>query len=253
MAQNTLQTLVGYCDRLLAVKEFTDWTGAGNGLEVENSGKVTRIGAAVDATASTIELAAARGVNFLLVHHGLFWGQPYPWTGRRYQAIRLLCSQDMAVYGAHLPLDAHARFGNNAQLCRALGLGRLKPFFMEKGSYIGWQSATSISRETLAKRLAALVGRPPVVAPGGPAMCRRIGVVSGGAGDHLQQAAEEGVDTFITGEGAHWNYAQAEDLGINVLYGGHYATEVFGVKALAAHLSSRFKLPWEFIDYPTGL
>jgi putative NIF3 family GTP cyclohydrolase 1 type 2 len=91
------------------------------------------------------------------------------------------------------------------------------------------------------------------VIPAGPPVCRRIGVVSGGAGDDLQKAAAEGVDTFVTGEGQHWTYALAEDLGLNVLYGGHYATETFGVKALAAHLSARFKVPWTFLDHPTGL
>jgi putative NIF3 family GTP cyclohydrolase 1 type 2 len=89
--------------------------------------------------------------------------------------------------------------------------------------------------------------------PGGPQICERIGVVTGGAGDDLKQAAAEGVDTFITGEGRHWTYALAEELGINVLHGGHYATETFGVKALAEHLSMKFKLPWEFVDHPTGL
>ena len=96
-------------------------------------------------------------------------------------------------------------------------------------------------------------GRPPIVLPGGPAVCRRIGVVTGGAGAELKLAAREGVDTFVTGEGPHWTFALAEELGVNVLYGGHYATETFGVKALAAHLSRRFKLPWEFLDHPSGL
>ena len=82
---------------------------------------------------------------------------------------------------------------------------------------------------------------------------RRVGVVTGGAGGELKRAAAEGVDTFVTGEGPHWTYALAEELGVNVLYGGHYATETFGVKALAEHLSRRFKVPWIFVDHPTGL
>jgi putative NIF3 family GTP cyclohydrolase 1 type 2 len=91
------------------------------------------------------------------------------------------------------------------------------------------------------------------VLPGGAEACREVGVVTGGAGGELALAAGEGVDTFVTGEGPHWTYALAEELGINVLYGGHYATETFGVKALAAHLAGRFGLPWVFIDHPTGL
>jgi putative NIF3 family GTP cyclohydrolase 1 type 2 len=84
-------------------------------------------------------------------------------------------------------------------------------------------------------------------------LCRRIGVVTGGAGGDLKMAAAEGVDAFITGEGPHWTYALAEDLGLNVFYAGHYATETFGVKALAAYLSQKFRVPWKFLDHPTGL
>jgi putative NIF3 family GTP cyclohydrolase 1 type 2 len=101
--------------------------------------------------------------------------------------------------------------------------------------------------------LKAVLGTAPTVLPGGPEKCRRLGIVTGGAGAELKQAVREGVDTFITGEGPHWTYALAEELGINVFYGGHYATETFGVKALAAHLSKKFKLPWTFLDHPTGL
>jgi putative NIF3 family GTP cyclohydrolase 1 type 2 len=93
----------------------------------------------------------------------------------------------------------------------------------------------------------------PKIIPGGKDVCKTIGVVTGGAGGDLKLAAEEGVDTFITGEGPHWTYTLAEELGVNVLYGGHYATETFGVKALAAHLSGKFKVPWEFLDHPTGM
>jgi putative NIF3 family GTP cyclohydrolase 1 type 2 len=101
--------------------------------------------------------------------------------------------------------------------------------------------------------LGRATGAPVKVIPGGPAVCERIGVVTGGAGQELKQAAVEGVDTYITGEGPHWTYAMAEELGVNVLYGGHYATETFGVRALASHLSNKFRVPWAFLDYPTGL
>jgi putative NIF3 family GTP cyclohydrolase 1 type 2 len=159
----------------------------------------------------------------------------------------------MAVYSSHLPLDAHPRLGNNAQLCASLGLKRPRPFFLDHGQCIGFQAKTNISLTDLAGRLQRATGVKPRVIPAGPPVCRRIGVVSGGAGGDLQKAADAQVDTFITGEGPHWTYALAEDLGLNVLYGGHYATETFGVKALAAHLSARFKVPWTFLDNPTGL
>ncbi len=105
----------------------------------------------------------------------------------------------------------------------------------------------------MADRLENATGAKPKIIPGGQAVCKKIGVVTGGAGAELKQAAAEGVDTFITGEGPHWTFALAEELGLNVFYGGHYATETFGVKALAAELSKKFKVPWTFLDHPTGL
>jgi putative NIF3 family GTP cyclohydrolase 1 type 2 len=167
--------------------------------------------------------------------------------------MRRLLDHDMAVYSSHLPLDLHPRLGNNIHLCDRLGLRRLHPFFSSHGQTIGFQCATRISRTELARKLQRATGSTPRVVPGGPEICQRIGVVTGGAGGDLKQAAEEGVDTFVTGEGPHWTFAMAEELGLNVLYGGHYATETFGVKALAADLSRKFRVPWHFIDHPTGL
>src|SRR5207249_8688491 len=109
------------------------------------------------------------------------------------------------------------------------------------------------TRQQLTASLEKILGASPTVLPGGGESCHKIGIVTGGAGAEMKIAAQEGVDTFITGEGPHWTYAMAEDFGLNVLYGGHYATETFGLKALAAHLSRRFNLPWLFLDYPTGL
>ena len=134
-----------------------------------------------------------------------------------------------------------------------MGLRQLKPFFLEKGQAIGLQSRARLNRDELEIRLTKALGGRPRMIPGGPSQIQKIGIVTGGAGDELKKAHQEGVDTFITGEGRHWTYALAEELGINVFYGGHYATETFGVKALAASLSEKFQLPWEFIDYPTGL
>jgi dinuclear metal center YbgI/SA1388 family protein len=253
MASASLSILHRYCDRLLRPDEFKDWDGAVNGLQVENRGNVTRIAAAVDASVATVRMAADAGADLLLVHHGLFWGATHPWTGRRYELIRLLVEKNLAVYSSHLPLDAHPKFGNNAQLSAALGFRSLRPFFFEKGRHIGLRATTSIRRDDLAARLARVLGRPPILLPGGPDVCRKIGIVTGGAGGQIKIASAEGVDTFITGEGPHWTHALAEDFGINVFYGGHYATETFGVKALAAHLSGKFRIPWIFLDHPSGL
>lgn len=253
MARASLAAIVRHADRLLHTSETPDYERAANGLQVENRGAVSRIAAAVDASLATVRLAIAAKADLLLVHHGLYWGPSHPWTGKRYELLRLLLEHNLAVYSSHLPLDRHPKLGNNAQFCRALGLKKLRPFFVDHGQRIGFQVRTRISREELASRLQRAVGAKPLVIPAGPGICRRIGVVSGGAGGELKRAAEEGVDTFITGEGPHWSYAMAEELGLNALYGGHYATETFGVKALAAHLSDRFGLPWAFLDHPTGL
>jgi dinuclear metal center YbgI/SA1388 family protein len=253
MHQASLAAIVSHCDRVLRTKEIGDYDGAVNGLQVENRGAVTRIAAAVDASLATVNLAISGQADLLIVHHGLFWSPSHPWTGRKYELLRRLIENGLAVYSSHLPLDLHPRLGNNARLCAALGLKKRRPFFSSHGQPIGFEVKDRITRAELAKRLQEATGTKPRVIPGGPASCRRIGVVSGGAGSELKLAADEGVDTFITGEGPHWTYALAEELGVNVLYGGHYATETFGVKALATELSKKFRVPWTFVDYPTGL
>src|SRR5258708_11390660 len=252
MEKAFLNEIVRHCDRLLRPSEAQDYEGAANGLQVQNSGAVTRIAAAVDASLATVRLAIAAKAELLIVHHGLFWSLSHPWTGKRYELLRLLLDHDLAVYSSHLPLDAHSRLGNNVLLCAALGLTKLRPFFFDHGRFIGFQARARISRAGLAARLKRATGTEPLVIPAGTETCRRIGVVTGGAGGDLKTAAAEGVDTFITGEGPHWTYALAEEFGMNVLYGGHYATETFGVKALARELSRRFKVPWVVLGNHRG-
>jgi dinuclear metal center YbgI/SA1388 family protein len=253
MPKVPLQTIAAHCDKILRTRETGDYDGAANGLQVENSGTVDRIAAAVDASLATAKLAVAAKADLMIVHHGWFWTPRQPWTGKNYELFRLLAENNLAVYSSHLPLDAHPKLGNNAQLCAALGLKNLKPFFASHGQTIGFKSQTKISRADLAKILERVTGAKPKIIAGGRNVCEKIGVVTGGAGGDLKIAAAEGVDTFITGEGPHWTCGVAEELGMNVFYGGHYATETFGVKALAAELSRKFKLPWEFLDRPTGL
>lgn len=253
MPKVSLKTIVAYCDKTLRTKEIGDYDGAANGLQMENSGNVTRIAATVDASIATVKLAIAAKADLLIVHHGLFWSPSHPWTGKRHELLRLLIENDLAVYSSHLPLDAHPKLGNNAQLAAALGLKKLKPFFVSHGQTIGFKAQAKISRLELAQKLERATGVKTKIIPGGKEICEHIGIVTGGAGGDLKIAAAEGVDAFITGEGPHWTYALAEELGLNVFYGGHYATETFGVKALAAEISKMFKLPWEFLDHPTGL
>ncbi len=253
MSQASLLEISGYCDRVLRTSEITDWDGAVNGLQVANNGRVTRIAAMVDASLVTVKMAIAAKADLLVVHHGLFWSKPQPWIGKKYELLRLLIENNLAVYSSHLPLDLHPKLGNNALLAKELGLKKLTPFFFSHGQNIGVKTRLKMGRADLVKKLAQATSTTPLLVPGGGEMCQNIGIVTGGAGAEVKQAVAEGVDTFITGEGPHWSYALAEELGVNLIYGGHYATETFGVKALAAELSRKFKLSWVFLDHPTGL
>src|SRR6266566_9253907 len=188
MSKSSLSAIVRYCDESLRTGQVQDYDGAANGLQVENRGTVSRIAAAVDASAATTRLAIEAKADLLLVHHGLFWGPSHPWTGKRWELLRLLLENDLAVYSSHLPLDAHPRLGNNARLCAALGLRKLRPFFFDHGQFIGFQARQALPRNDLAGRLRRATGAEPLVIPGGPSICRRIGVVTGGAGGELKKA-----------------------------------------------------------------
>lgn len=249
----SLKLINAHIDHFLKTTSIADWPNALNGLQVENSGTVKKIGAAVDACEFSIRAAVEKGIDLLVVHHGLFWSGVQPLTAANFRKIKMAIDHDLAIYSAHLPLDVHPVVGNNALLCKALGFKKTKPFFFEKGQFIGLKTHAPMKRGELARRLEKVLGAPVKICPGGPGKPSRIGVVTGGAGAGVHKAADEGIDTFITGEGPHHSYLMAEELGVNLIYGGHYATETFGVKALASHLSKEFKLPWEFIDHPTGL
>ena len=249
----TLAEITRYTDEFLRIAECGDWPQAMNGVQVENSGKVTKIGAAVDASTRAFRAAAERGVDLLLVHHGLFWPGAQAITGAFRRQIALLFQHDIALYSAHLPLDLHPLVGNNAQLATSLRLENPEPFLELKGQLAALKSRAALPRDELARRLEESLGSPVNLIAAGPAVTGTIGVVTGGAGSEIYEVARAGVDTFITGEAPQWAAVAAEELGVNLFLGGHYATETFGVKALAAHLSDRFGVPWEFISAPTGL
>lgn len=244
-----LEEIVKSLNDLLRVTEVNDYPNALNGLQLENFGTVTRVAAAVDACEAVLQMAIEAGADLLIVHHGLFWGGLQTVTGASYRKLKLAIENNLAIYSAHLPLDAHPEHGNNALLCNALGLPEPRQQFLE----VGFQVEAAIERETLHRRIEEAVAATAHLAPGGPALTRKIGVVTGGAGGEIFNAAAEGVDTFITGEGPHWSFTAAEELKVNLFYAGHYATEVFGVKQLAKLLEAQFGLPWEFLHHPTGL
>jgi dinuclear metal center YbgI/SA1388 family protein len=249
----SLSEIVRYTNRFLRIRDVGDWENALNGLQIENSGRVTRIGAAVDISTRVLTEAQKRGVDLLIVHHGLFWPGLQPIQGALRRQLRIAFENDVALYSAHLPLDIHPKVGNNAQLVAALGLKSAQPFLEEKGQQVGLKIRASLSRREFVPKLQKALNGPVKVFNFGPKQTRAIGVVTGAAGSEIYRVADEGIDTFVTGEAPHWAAVAAEELGMNLLLGGHYATEVFGVKALATHLSKRFGVPWEFIDCPTGL
>jgi dinuclear metal center YbgI/SA1388 family protein len=167
--------------------------------------------------------------------------------------VRKLIESDLALYAAHIPLDCHAEVGNNPVLARGLGIQGLVPFGEYQGSRIGVMGDISTAREDLVGAVARLLDTAPRLLPTGPKQVKRVAVVTGAGASYIGEAREAGADTLLTGEGPHHSYFDAEEMGLNVIYAGHYATETVGVKALAEHLSRRFRVPWEFLDHPTGL
>jgi dinuclear metal center YbgI/SA1388 family protein len=248
-----LREITSYLDQYLRVAEVPDYAGALNGLQVESGGEVRKIAAAVDASQASIDAAVREGADLLLVHHGLFWDGNQPVTGRRYRRLRALLEGGVAVYSSHLPLDVHEEVGNNLLLARELGVEVRGRFGEYKGQALGVWGELELRREALAARLDAILGSRVRLIAGGPERVKRVGVITGGAGGMVQAAQEAGLDAFVTGEGAHHNYFDAAEGGVNLLLGGHYATEVWGVRELARHLGERFGLPWTFLDQPTGL
>jgi dinuclear metal center YbgI/SA1388 family protein len=248
---NFLAALVQCADEILRVREVDDYSNALNGLQIENDGGVTKIGAAVDASARSFEAAIAEHIDFLIVHHGIFWPGLRPITGVRRELLRLALTNNLALYSAHIPLDVHPAFGNNALLLRALRIENATPFFPWKNTLLGYRADVALTREELVGRLRE-VGLEAKAIAAGPDQIRSLGIITGGAGGELFDVARLGIDTFITGEAPHWAAVAAHDFKLNLIVAGHYATETFGVRALAEHLSAKFNLPHKFIDAPTG-
>jgi dinuclear metal center YbgI/SA1388 family protein len=248
-----LSTLSAWLDDFLRVREIPDDALAFNGLQVGNAGEVTRVAVAVDACLAVFESAAALGADLLIVHHGLFWGGLEPLVGRAYRRVETLIRSGIALYGAHLPLDVHPEVGNNPVLAGLLELPVRGAWGEYKGVPIGVWGEAEQPRSALANRIEQVLGAPARLLATGPEQVRRIGIVTGAGGSMIADAQAAGLDTLVTGEGKHHSYFDAEELGVNVFYAGHYATETVGVQALAKRLEREFALPWTFIDHPTGL
>jgi dinuclear metal center YbgI/SA1388 family protein len=241
-----LQDLVSYCDRRTRRSAFKDAPGAFNGLQVANSGRVTKIGAAVDAGVVPFLQAVEAGVNFLIVHHGMYWHMPEPLTGAVYDRVATLVHGDCALYSNHLPLDAHPEIGNNALLARQLGLKPKRPYLVHNGEPIGWIAPSRLTRAKLRARLESLYPRVIAIECGSAAP-KAVAFCSGSGNSAVPELAREGVDTLVTGELREEWFNAAQEQKLNLYLCGHYATEVHAVRALAAELAAKFGLPWEFI------
>ena len=246
-------------DDLLESRSIPDYPSAQNGLQLTHTGPVHGIAASVDLSLRVIEQAINTSANLLVVHHGLFWGGTQRLVGAPYRRLKLLYSHDIAVYASHLPLDAHASLGNNALLASALGLVPTSAFTKFQGIAIGTSGTCDLHTSRLIARVQQTVlpwgGNVVSTWHDAARMTRRWGICSGAgaSSESLQEAVALGIDTLIVGEGPHHTAVDAPDLGLVVIYAGHYATETLGVQAIARTASEAFGVPWTFLHVPSGL
>ncbi|MEO7995941.1 MAG: Nif3-like dinuclear metal center hexameric protein [Gemmatimonadaceae bacterium] len=255
----SLTDIVNALDAELGTVGVPDSSVALNGLQVANSGRVTRVAVAVDASLASIHAAAAVGANLLIVHHGLFWGGLQPVVGKTYERMSALMTHDIALYSTHIPLDMHATLGNNVLLAEAFGLKANALFGRHKGVDIGLagmcDEPTAALVDRVSKYAATYGGTVRTSLPVANRVTRKWAICSGmGAGpDSLLEARNAGIDTLITGEGTHHTAVDSAEHDVCVVYAGHYATETLGVQALGRWLEQRFGVPWSFLLLPTGL
>ncbi len=229
--------------------------GSNNGLQVEGACDVRKVAFGVDACLVLFERAAEIGADFIVVHHGLSWGGGIKrFTGIHARRFAVLFKHDISLYASHLPMDAHPEVGHNAEIARGLGLRKLRPYFEYDGAKIGWRGELprSLTPAALGQKVGHLLDAEVEVVAAGPARIRSVGVVSGGGGCAIEDSAEDGLDCLVTGETGHGNHHPIREAGINVIAAGHYKTEVPGLKAVMARIEKRFRVPCEFIDFPTG-
>jgi dinuclear metal center YbgI/SA1388 family protein len=254
-----LATIADHLDTLLRIGAIPDYPNAVNGIQLAHRGPVTRVAASVDFSRMVIERTIAEGANLLIVHHGMFWGGLQPLRGAQYERVRLLIEHDIAVYAAHLPLDAHPDVGNNVLLARELHLVPTDGFAAHQGAMIGVRGSSDIETIVLIDRARAFAQRhggdvrTTSVDPGRRTRRWAICTGAGASASTLAEAAEVGIDTLIVGEGPHWTAVDAPEAGLVIVYAGHYATETLGVSALATQVADVFDIPWSFIEAPTGL
>ena len=244
--------LTAYLDGYLRIAAIQDRSP--NGLQVQGRNRVGKIAYAVDASTQAIEAAAGMKADMLIVHHGLWWGRHEQIVGNMYRRIAGLVRNDLSLYTAHLPLDCHPEVGNNVELARLFGLRVEGGFAAHDGIDIGVIAVSddAIDRDAFAKTIAGALDAEPDVLAFGPKRVQRVAILSGGGASFAEKAARSGCDTLVTGETSHSAYHMAREAGVNLFYGGHYATETVGLHALDRHLGERFATDGEFISIPTG-
>ena len=240
--------LVEFCDTRTGQLEIPDFAGAFNGLQIENNGSATKVGAAVDAGLVPFQKAVEAHVDFLIVHHGLFWTPPIPIAGSAYEKTKLCIESNLAVYGSHLPLDCHPEIGNNRLLADKLGLSSEATFLPYEGVDIGLIATCSYNLGALRDRLSDLFPKGFHSMEFGSENPKNIAILTGSGQSAVDQLLSAGTDTLVTGELKQHHFNLAQELGLNLYTCGHYATETFGVDALAQEAAKAFDLPYEFID-----
>ena len=248
-----LHEIVKFLDTELNTSGIRDYPGAMNGLQLQNDGAVKRVVSAVDASLAVIEEAAAEEGSLLLVHHGMFWQGAQHITGPYFRKLKAAMDGNLAIYSSHLPLDVHPTLGNNILLAQGLGLTEIRPILEKDGFPMGVAGKWTGERDDFENIIENTVGRSVQLCPGGDSTIRQVAVMTGGAGSQVPEIAGLGIDTFVTGEGPHWSFIEAEEKGLNVFYAGHYATETFGVRALGRLLTEKYGLDGSFIGRPRGL
>jgi len=245
--------LITYLDTYLNIAAIKDY--GPQGLQIEGKEEVNTIVGMVDAQLPSVEAALAQKADLLLVHHGIFWGGAKPLRGGYGKLVRSYLASELNLYAAHLALDAHREIGNNAELARRLGLEIIDWWGNANGVKLAALAVNDhgVKLDYLVDRFEHSVGPLKLVQAHGPRIIHKVGILSGFGAREIEEAATLGCDLYITGETSHAQYYDAQNAGINVIYGGHYTTETVGVQALGKHLAEQFGLAFTFIDLPTGL
>lgn len=243
-----LNAVEKFCDQRVCIREIPDFPGAHNGLQLENNGEITKIGACVDAGLVPFRLAIERNIDLIICHHGLFWTPPIPMTKSNFEKIKLCMDANLAIYSSHLPLDCHPEIGNNAILAKKLGLEPCGTFLPYEGVDIGLLTTSSYDRTELRERLNDLFPSGFKTMEFGMGKPEKIALLSGSGQSAVDKILDVGADTLITGELKQHHFNLAQELELNLYACGHYATECFAVDALSQEVAQQFDLPYEFVE-----